>query len=138
MVIRNNFHGSIFHGEVSEVWERDPLKADDVIRTLHVTSTWFCDVDGVLHASVRMATISTLVLPYVATWAFYSAANERYWPQLFIHVSARLVTEDRWQGPYQWGTGSEREPFSSRFLQLVCVVLISLECSVLYSACDRS
>ena len=94
MVIRNNFRGFKFHGEVSQVWKRDPSKADDIIRTLPLMSMWFHDVDGVLPASARMATISILVLPYVATWAFYSAVNERYWPCFFVRISIRLVIED--------------------------------------------
>ena len=119
MVTRNNFCGFKFHGEVSQVWERDPSKADDVIQTLPFP--WFFCLGTRLrptmsmecsHASARMATVSILVLPYVATWAFSSAANKRYWPHFFIRVSARLVTEDsvnRSRGPYQRDTGSERE-----------------------------
>ena len=50
---------------------------------------------------------------YMATWAFSSAVNERYWPRFFVCVSAWLVTEDRVdqvRGPYQSDTGSKREP----------------------------
>ena len=76
--------------------------------------SWCYDVDGVLHASTRMTTVSIVMLPYVATWAFSSAVNERYWPFSFASLHGlTVVTEDcvdRSQGPYQWEAGSEREP----------------------------